>query len=79
MRKVTHGQELKCASDSYELLTVNSYHIMKCKQKWVTGSALCATSGSVDPAYMRPGHSWLWLSVPSKGPYSGLQVIHEEH
>ena len=59
MRKVTHEQELKCGGDSYELLTVNSYHIMKCKQKWVTGSALCATSGSVDPAYVRPGHSWL--------------------
>ena len=52
MRKVTHEQELKCASDSYELLTVNSYHIMNGKQKWVMGSALCATSGSVDPAYM---------------------------
>ena len=39
---------------------------------WVMGSANSATSGSVDPAYMRPGHSWLWLSVPSQGPYSGL-------
>ena len=28
---------------------------------------------------MRSGHSWLWLSVPSKGPYSGLWVIHKEH
>ena len=37
-----------------------------------------ATSGSIGPAYVRSGHSWLWLSVPSKGPYSGLQVIHKE-
>ena len=60
MRKVTHECELKCASDSYELLTVNSYHIMKGKQKWVMGSALGATSGSVNPVpYMRSGDSWL--------------------
>ena len=42
---MTHEQELKCASDSYELLTVNSYHIMKCKQKWVMGSALVLFQG----------------------------------
>ena len=47
---------------------------------WVTGSTTYgATSGSIDPVYMRSGHSWLWLSVPSKGPYSGLRVIHKEH
>ena len=66
MRKVTHEQELKCASDSYELLTVNSYHTMTGKQKWVLVSALGAASGSVNPApYVRPGHSWLQMSVPS--------------
>ena len=31
------------------------------------------TSGSINTAYVRSGHSWLWLSVPSKGPYSGLR------
>ena len=32
-----------------------------------------ATSGSVDPTYVRPGLSWLRLSVPGKGPYSGIR------
>ena len=32
---------------------------------WIMGSANSATSGSVNPAYMRPRHSWLQLSVPS--------------
>ena len=31
----------------------------------VAGSACGATSGSVDPAYARPGLSWLRVSLPS--------------
>ena len=47
---------------------------------WVTGSTTYgATSGSINPVYVRSGHSWLQLSVPSNDPYSGLRVIHKEH
>ena len=40
---------------------------------WVTGSAKSTTSGSVDPAYVRSGHIWLQLSVPSRAPTQGYE------